>query len=168
MKTLKFLGLCGLAFIMASCGGNANKEKEAETAEESANEAFYAEQPVESGMYDATYFDIKGKDSRKGQFDGRVIYALSPEQSAVFVYENGNRTKIKHILMLDKGFQKEDSIYVATDKTGIPVTVGNDSTNMYLNYVANSDTVTITFNPKARNTYSPIEALAKIKDEASK
>ncbi len=166
MKTLKFLGLCGLAFIMASCGGNANKEKEAEA--ESNDEAFYAEQPVESGMYDATYFDIKGKDSRKGQFDGRVIYALSPEQSAVFVYENGNRTKIKHILMLDKGFQKEDSIYVATDKTGIPVTVGNDSTNMYLNYVANSDTVTITFNPKARNTYTPIEALAKIKDEASK
>ncbi len=166
MKTFKFLGLCGLAFLMASCGGNANKEKEAEA--ESANEAFYAEQPVESGLYDASYFDIKGKDSRKGQFDGRIIYALSPDQSAVFVYENGNRTKIKHILMLDKGFQKEDSIYVATDKTGIPVTVGNDSTNMYINYVANSDTVTITFNPKARTTYSAIEALSKIKEEASK
>lgn len=166
MKTLKFLGLCGLAFILASCGGNANKEKEAEA--EAANEAFEAEQPVESGIYDASYFDIKGKDSRKGQFDGRVIYALSPEQSAVFVYENGNRTKIKHILMLDKGFQKEDSVYVATDKTGIPVTVGNDSTNMYINYVANSDTVTITFTPKARTIYTPIEALSKIKEEASK
>ncbi|MDE7347021.1 MAG: hypothetical protein K2N48_09835 [Muribaculaceae bacterium] len=166
MKTLKFLGLCGLAFIMASCGGNANKEKEAEA--QAANEAFAAEQPVESGIYDATYFDIKGKDSRKGQFDGRVIYALSPDQSVVFVYENGNRTKIKHILMLEKSFQKEDSVYVATDKTGIPVTVGNDSTNMYVSYIANSDTVTITFNPKARNTYTPIEALAKIKDEAGK
>ena len=166
MKTLKFLGLCGLAFIMASCGGNANKEKEAEA--EAANEAFAAEQPVESGIYDATYFDIKGNDSRKGQFDGRVIYALSPEQSVVFVYENGNRTKIKHILMLEKGFQKEDSVYVAMDKTGIPVTVGNDSTNMYVNYITNNDTVTITFNPKARNTYSAIEALAKIKDEAAK
>ena len=166
MKTLKFLGLCGLAFIMASCGGNANKEKEAET--EASEEAFAAGQPVESGIYDATYFDIKGKDSRKGQFDGRVIYALSPDQSVVFVYENGNRTKIKHILMLEKSFQKEDSVYVAMDKTGIPVTVGNDSTNMYVSYIANSDTVTITFNPKARNTYSPIEALAKIKEEAGK
>lgn len=166
MKTLKFLSLCGLAFIVASCSGNANKEKEAEA--EAANEAFYEEQPVESGIYDASYFDIKGKDSRKGQFDGRVIYALSPDQSAVFVYENGNRTKIKHILMLEKGFQKEDSIYAATDKSGIPVTVGNDSTNMYINYVANNDTVTITFNPKARNTYTAIEALAKIKEEASK
>ncbi len=166
MKTFKFLGLCGLAFIMASCGGNANKEKEAEA--EAANEAFYADQPVESGIYDATYFDIKGKDTRKGQFDGRVIYALSPDQSAVFVYENGNRTKIKNLLMLDKGFQKEDSVYVASDKSGMPVTVGNDSTNMYINYISNSDTITITFTPKARNTYTPIEALAKIKEEASK
>ena len=166
MKTLKFLGLCGLAFIMASCGSNASKEKEAEA--EAANEAFAAEQPVESGVYDATYFNIKGKDTRKGQFDGRVIYSLSPEQSAVFVYENGNRTKIKQILMLDKGFQKEDSVYVATDKSGEPVTVGNDRTNMYVNYIATGDTVTITFNPKARNTYTPLEALAKIKEEAGK
>ncbi|MDE5839966.1 MAG: hypothetical protein K2H49_03510 [Muribaculaceae bacterium] len=165
MKTLKFLGLCGVAFMMASCGGNASKEKEAEAE---ANEAFAEKQPVESGIYDATYFDIKGKDSRKGQFDGRVIYALSPEQSVVFVYENGNRTKIKQILMLENGFQKEDSVYVATDKNGLPVTVGNDSTEMYVNYISNNDTVTITFNPKARNTYSPIEALSKIKEEAGK
>lgn len=166
MKTLKFLGLCGLAIVMTSCGGNSAKQNEAEA--QAAEESFQAEQPVESGIYDATYFDIKGKDSRKGQFDGRVIYSLSPEQSAVFVYENGNRTKIKQILMLEKGFQKEDSVYMATDKSGLPVTVGNDSTNMYINYIANSDTVTITFNPKARNTYTPIEALAKIKDEAGK
>ena len=166
MKTLKFLGLCGLAFLMASCGGNSNKEKEAE--DQAASEAFAAEQPVESGIYDATYFDIKGKDSRKGPFDGRVIYSLSPEQSAIFVYENGNRTKIKHILMLDKSFQKQDSVYVAIDKTGIPVTVGNDSTNMYIDYIANSDTVTITFNPTPRNVYTPLEALTKIKEEAGK
>lgn len=166
MKTLKFLGLCGLVFIMASCGGNKAKEEKAET--QATEVSFQAEQPVESGVYDATYFDIKGKDNRKGQFDGRVIYSLSPEQSAVFVYENGNRTKIKHILMLDKPFQKEDSVYVALDKTGIPVTVSNDSTNMYVSYVANSDTVTITFNPKPRTAYTPLEALEKIKEQAAK
>ena len=166
MKTLKFLGLCGLAFAMASCSGNSSKNQEAEA--QAANEAFQAEQPVESGMYDATYFDIKGKDTRKGQFDGRVIYALSPEQSAVFVYENGNRTKIKHILVLDKPFQKQDSVYVAMDKTGIPVTVGNDSTNMYIDYIAAGDTVTITFNPKARTVYTAMEAMQKITDEAGK
>ena len=166
MKTLKFLGLCGLAFVMASCGGNSNKAAEAEAQE--ANEAFQAEQPVESGVYDATYFDIKGKDSRKGQFDGRVIYALSPEQSAVFVYENGNRTKIKHILVLDKPFQKQDSVWVAMDKTGIPVTVAKDSTDMTIDYVANSDTVTITFSPKARTVYTALEAMEKIKEQAAK
>ena len=166
MKTLKFLGLCGLAFIMASCGGNASKEKETEA--EAASEAFYADQPVESGMYEATYFNIQGKDSRKGQYDGRIIYSLSPDQSAVFVYENGNRTKIKHLLMLEKPFQKSDSTYTATDAKGMPVIVGNDSTNMYINYIANNDTVTITFIPKARNTYSPLDALAKIKEEAGK
>lgn len=166
MKTLKFLGLCGLAFAMASCGGNSNKAAEAEAQE--ANEAFQAEQPVESGVYDATYFDIKGKDSRKGQFDGRVIYALNPEQSAVFVYENGNRTKIKHILVLDKPFQKQDSVWVAMDKTGIPVTVAKDSTDMTIDYVANSDTVTITFNPKARTVYTALEAMEKIKEQAAK
>ena len=165
MKTLKFLSLCGLTFAMASCGGNSAKTQEAEAE---ANAAFQAEQPVASGIYDATYFNIKGKDSRKGSYDGRVIYALSPDQSAVFVYENGNRTKIKHLLMLEKGFQKEDSVYTATDKAGMPVIVGNDSTDMYVSYIASGDTVTITFNPKARNTYDPLEALAKIKEEASK
>lgn len=166
MKTLKFFGLCGLAFIIASCGGNASKEKEAEAAAET--EAFYAEQPVESGMYEATYFNIKGKDSRKGQFDGRVIYALSPEQSAVFVFENGNRTKIKHLTMIETPFAKSDSVFSAKDAMGMPVTVANDSTMMQLNYIASGDTVTITFNPKALNTYEPIEALAKIKDQAQK
>lgn len=166
MKTLKFLGLCGLAFVMASCGGNSDKAQGADAQE--AEEAFQANQPVESGVYDASYFDIKGKDTRKGQFDGRVIFSLSPEQSALMVFENGNRTKIRHLLMLDKPFQKEDSVYVSIDKTGIPVTVGNDSTDMYVNYVASGDTVTITFAPKPRNVYSPLEALEKIKDQASK
>ena len=166
MKTLKFLGLCGLAFMMASCGGNTAKEKEAEA--ESENVAFLASQPAESGIYDATYFNIKGKDARKGQFDGRVIYSLSPEQSAVFVYENGNRTKIKYLLMLEKPFEKNDSIFTAVDAKGNPVTVGNDSTNMYVTYIANNDTVTITYNPNARNTYTSLEALSKIKEASEK
>ena len=93
---------------------------------------------------------------------------LSPEQSAIFVYENGNRTKIKHILMLDKSFEKQDSVYVAIDKTGIPVTVSNDSTDMKIDYITNGDTVTITFNPTPRNTYTALEALEKIKEQAAK
>ena len=54
------------------------------------------------------------------------------------------------------------------DKTGIPVTVGNDSTNMKIDYITNGDTVTITFNPTPRYTYTALEALEKIKEQAAK
>lgn len=165
MKVIKLFTIAVTAVALTSCGSG-NKEKAAEA--EAANETFQAEQPVKSGVYDAEYFDIQGKDSRKGQFDGRVIYALSPEQSVVYVYENGNRTKIKHLLMLEKGFVKGDSLWTATDAKGMPVTVVPDSARMKLNYIANSDTVSITFNPEARNLYDPIEALAKIKETAQK
>lgn len=166
MKALKLFALAGVAFAMASCGGNANKEQAAEAEAEA--EAFYAAQPVESGVYDATYFDIKGKDTRKGQFDGRVIYSLSPDQSAIFVYENGNRTKIKHVIMLKVPFEKADSTYIATDAKDLPVVLSSDTTNNYLNYIVNSDTVKITFNQSPRSTYTPLEALEKIHEAAQK
>lgn len=167
MKTFKILALStGIAFTLVSCGNSASKQQAAEA--EAQAEAFYAAQPVESGIYDATYFDIKGKDSRKGQFDGRVIYSLSPEQSAIFVYENGNRTKIKHVLMLKSPFEKGDSTFSATDAKGLPVVVSNDTTNNYINYISNSDTVRITFNKIPRNTYTPLEALEKINEAVQK
>lgn len=164
MKTLKFLGFAGLMLALASCGGN--KQQAAEEAAANSD-AFYASQPIESGIYDAYYFDIKGKDSRKGQFDGRVIASISPEQSALFVYENGNRTKIKHLMMLESPFENADSIYTATSK-GNPVSLATDSANYIVTYVANNDTVSITFSQKARSTYTPIEALEKIQQEAAK
>lgn len=92
MKAMKFLGVAALLLAMTACGGNKQKAEEAEAADET----FYASQPIESGIYDATYFNVRGKDARKGQFDGRVIASVSPEQSALYVYENGNRTKIKN------------------------------------------------------------------------
>lgn len=164
MKAIKLFGFAGLMLALASCGGN--NKKAAEEAEANAD-AFYAEQPIESGIYDATYFDIKGKDARKGQFDGRVIASISPEQSALFVFENGNRTKIKHIVMLDSAFAKGDSTYTSVSK-GNPVTLAADSANFIVNYVANNDTVSITFSQKARSKYEPLEALKKIQEEAAK
>lgn len=163
MKAMKFFGVAALLLAMTACGGNKQKAEEAEAADET----FYASQPVESGIYDATYFNVRGKDARKGQFDGRVIASVSPEQSALYVYENGNRTKIKKLLMLDAPFEKTDSVYTATSK-GSPVTLAKDSSDYVLNYIANSDTVAITFSQKARNTYTPIEALEKIQQESSK
>lgn len=165
MKAFKLFALAGVAFAMASCG-NANKQQAAEAEAEA--EAFNAAQPVESGVYDATYFDIKGQDTRKGQFDGRVIYSLSPEQSSIFVYENGNRTKIKHYIKLNAPFEKGDSTFNASDAKGLPVVFSSDSTNYYINYINNNDTVTITFNQSPRNTYTPLEALEKINEAAQK
>lgn len=165
MKVLKFMGIAGLLLTMASCGGNKQNSADSTAVEETA---VIAEQPVESGIYDATYFDIKGKNARKGQFDGRVIYSVAPEQTAILVYENGNRTKIKHIIMLSSPLAQTDSVFTSTDAKGNQVTVGSDSTNFIINYIANSDTVTITHNQKARNAYSALEALEKIHEEAAK
>lgn len=166
MNLLKILALAGVVCSLASCGSSTSKQQESE--EEAASEAFYASQPVESGIYDATYFDIKGKDPRKGQFDGRVIYSLSPEQSAILVYENGNRTKIKHVVMLKVPFEKGDSTYSATDAKGLPVVVSSDSISNYINYIANNDTVIITFNKEPRSKYTSFEALEKINEQAQK
>ena len=164
MKAMKFLCLSGVMLALAACGGNSKQAAEEATTNE---EAFYASQPIESGMYDATYFDIKGKDTRKGAFDGRVIVSVSPEQNALFVYENGNRTKIKHIVMLEAPFEKADSVYATTSK-GAPVTLATDSASYIVNYINNNDTVTITFNQQARSKYEPLDALKKIQEEASK
>lgn len=165
MKALKFMGIAGLLLAMASCGGNKQSAADSTAVEEAT---VMAEQPVESGIYDATYFDIKGKNARKGQFDGRVIYSVAPEQTAILVYENGNRTKIKHIIMLSAPLAKNDTVYTSTDAKGNLVTLSSDSASYTINYVANSDTVSITHNQKVRNTYSALEALEKIHEEAAK
>lgn len=167
MKVLKFIGVAGLLLAMASCGGN-KQAAEDTTATAAAEETTSAVQPLVSGVYDAVYFDIKGETPRKGPFDGRVIYSMNPDQTAILVYENGNRTKIKHVIMLSAPFAQSDSTYTSTDAKGNPVVLGKDSTSYYLNYVAKSDTVTITHNQPPRNTYSDMEALQKISEEANK
>lgn len=161
----KILTIFALGLLMAACGGQ--KEKQAEEA--AAAEADFAQsQPVVSGLYNADYFDIKGADPRKGSYDGRVLFSVSPDQSAVMVYENGNRTKINHLLMLKAPFEKTDSVYTSTDANGNPVTISQDSTFMQITYVTKLDTVCVNFNPTPRNTYTPLEALQKIQEQAQK
>ncbi len=164
MKLLKLFALAGVAFALSACGGSKEKAGDSVPAEDTFAEA----QPVESGVYEATYFNIKGKDARKGSFDGRVIFSMSPESPAFLVFENGNRTKIKHLVMLNDGFEKADSLYTATAKNGTPVTLTPDSTIYNLSFINNSDTVTITLDQKVKTVYTPLEALTKIKEEAGK
>ena len=78
-----------------------------------------------------------------------------------YVYENGNRTKIKHVLVLEAPFEKSDSVYTAVSK-GKPVTLATDSADYVLNYITSNDTVSITFSQKARSNYTALEALEKI------
>ena len=70
--------------------------------------------------------------------------------------------------MLKVPFEKGDSTYSATDAKGFPVVVSSDSIGNYLNYIANNDTIIITFNKDPRSKYTPFEALEKINEQAQK
>ena len=152
--------------LLNSCGG-AKKSSDEETTK-AEEEAFLANQPVESGLYDADYYDIVGKNAKKGRFDGRIYFGLTPKTSAINVFENGNRTKIDYLLVLQKPFEKNDSgVYCAVDMKDQPVTVTTDSVYS-LRFIHFSDTVRIDFNPKARHTAPGLEILNKINERREK
>lgn len=161
----KILSILVLGLLMAACGGQ-KQQKAEETA--AAEAEFAKSQPVESGLYNADYYNIAGAEPRKGNYDGRVLFSLSPDQSAVMVYENGNRTKINHLLMLKSPFEMTDSVYTSTDANGNAVTIRRDSTFMQICYVNKLDTVSINFDPTPRTAYTPLEALEKIREQAQK
>lgn len=166
MKTLRYLGILSLALMMAACGGN--KEQKTDDAQQTDAAEFQASQPVVSGLYNADYYTITGPEARKGSFDGRIIFSISEEKSALFVFENGNRTKISHLVMLSTPFRKDGDLFVSADKNGQAVTVDADSAFYALRYVAGADTVCINFDPKPRSEYAPFEALEKINEQAQK
>lgn len=170
ISTFKLKSLIsGLSMILAfcllnlsSCGSSNSKASDEENATD--DEAFYKSQPVESGLYDADYYDIIGKNSRKGKFDGRIYFGLTPKTSAINVFENGNRTKIDYLLVLQKPFEKNDSgVYVSVDMKNNPVCVVPD-TVYALKFIHSSDTVQINFNPKPRHTASGLQILEKIRE----
>lgn len=166
MKTLRYLFALSLAVMMAACGGK--KEQASEEASSATESEFQASQPVASGLYNADHFAVTGPEARKGSFDGRIIFSLSEEKSALFVFENGNRTKISNLLMLAAPFAKDGSNYTAQDKNGQTVTVNTDSAFYTLRYIAGADTLCISFDPKPRTEYTPFEALEKINEQAQK
>lgn len=158
------------AFLLV--GGAACTKQDNKTAEEANVESeFYANQPLESGQYQAVNYLITKKDGkeRKGKFDGRILIALDPENSGIYVYENGNRTKIDYLLALDGGFQPGDSsIYKATDKKEREVEIRPDSTLYSLSFSTANETVKIGFEKKPIMTAAPVEILEKIKKEKDK
>lgn len=165
--------MMGLAFVvsanlLSSCGGNSTKTEEG-TSAKADDEAFYKTQPVHSGLYDADYYDISGTNARKGRFDGRIYFSLSPETSAFYVFENGNRTKIDYTVSLQKPFERGDSgIYYSVDSKDRPVTISTDSTMYVLDFQRSGENLKITFNPKARHEGSALDILEKMAAQKNK
>lgn len=161
-----FVMLMGISMMsLSSCGNSAKTEE----AKETDDEAFYKTQPVHSGLYDADYYDITGPNARKGRFDGRIYFSLSPDQSIFYVYENGNRTKIDYVVGLQKPFEKGDSgIYYSTDMKDRPVSVSTDSTMYTLQFQQSGDDIKVVFNPKARHTGNALEILERMNAQKKK
>ncbi|MBD5305599.1 MAG: hypothetical protein HDS12_04840 [Bacteroides sp.] len=145
-------------FCFTSCGSK--KETGGEAQEVST---FYADQPVESGIYVADRYDITGENARKGHFDGRVYFSLAPEQSVIYVCENGNRTKINYPLTLSQPFAPADSgRYVAKDSRGQDIVVAPDSANYVLTFEKGEAKIAITFDKTPKSTAAPLDILEQI------
>lgn len=175
MKTSRFFAIFASVMLMASCGGNTAKDTTSDAAaatETTAveNDEFYATQPVHSGTYIADSYDITGERARKGKYDGRIIFTLSPTAtSAFYVYENGNRAKINYKVILKHPFEKGDSgIYRTTDVNDLPVTISTDSTQYYLSFQKNKSNIKIGFESKPKNSTNAFEALEDMNKELQK
>ncbi len=158
-KIIPFIALA----LLASCGSKGDK---AADSQESAEE-FNASQPITSGEYRAYYYNMTGKDERKGAFDGRVLTSLSPEMSVFYVYENGNRVKIDNTVILQAPLAKNDTVWTALDKAGNPVTLKVDSVYV-LNYVKGDSQVAITFEKDAMQTATATEMMERIANKRQK
>lgn len=160
MKKLLLIPVLALA-ALASCGGGEKKEAATDDA------AFYATQPLKSGEYAATYYTI-AQPERKGNFDGRMLVALSPEGSGIYVYENGNRAKIDYRIMLDKPFAAADSgRYVSTDNQGGRVVISPDSAGYVLAFERKGSPIEIRFEKKPLSQGTASEMWNRIRSRLS-
>lgn len=161
-----FLWAAAFMFLMSACGGSSSKTAESTATDD---DAFYATQPIHSGLYDAEYYDITGPNARRGKFDGRIYFALSPKTSGINVFENGNRTKIDYVVGLEKPFEKDgNGEYTTLDMKGKPVCVNTDSATYVLSFIHFNDTVKIGFSPKARHIGTALDILEKMNERKTK
>lgn len=158
----KFMIGCMIAATTLTAASCASKDASS-TETVSAEQAEAAPQPMECGEYVADSYDITGKNARSGRFDGRLLVSLSPEQSALYVYENGNRAKIDYKIILKTQFEKGDSgMYVASDSKGNPVMLRTDSTVYTLAFDKNESQIRINFDKNPKSTGSATAILERI------
>ena len=154
---------------MASCSGS----KQEKGDDSSASVTAIADQPLESGQYNASYYDIMGENSRKGSFDGRVMVAISEDQSALYVYENGNRAKIDYTIVLERPFEKNDSGLYRSEERRVgkecrSVTINTDSTYNVLSFYKKDSQVKINFDKEAASTADAMTMMQRISEQKNK
>lgn len=139
-----------IAAVSLLIGAGSCTKTEQKTEQESTEAVeFYAAQPTDSGVYSATYYSIveKGDTVKKGKFDGRVIVALDPDRSGLYVFENGNRTKIDYRLVLKGSFEEtEEDVYKAETQDGKQLTWTENGAEYHLSIETPEKTVTIKIN----------------------
>lgn len=164
---MKKLTFAFLTILLMACSGNKQSDSKSEMSVD--DETFYESQPVRSGLYDAETYNMTGKTDKKGHFDGRIYFSLSPDMSAFYVFENGNRTKIDYLLTLKHPFERGDSgVFRTVDAKDLPVTLTPDTALYYLNFQRGGEDVTIGFNPKPRHTGTAVEIMEKMAAQKKK
>ena len=106
------------AMLVASCQSGAKSEGASEVPAD-----FDASQPFLSGEYRVQSFQYTDTTEPRQRFDGRMLAAIAPDGSGLYIYENGNRTKFKQRLAIDGAFESEDSIFTARTQKGEEIRV---------------------------------------------
>lgn len=162
MKKLLFVSALASLVMFGSCGGNKDK---AEVSTEAESATFYETQPLESGEYRAVSFTYDEEGERRNSFDGRMLVAVTPESSGIYIYENGNRTKFEARVSLSQPFEKTDSVYTASDSQNQPVVLVSGSESDTLKVIKGGKGVKIAFEKKPLNVLTPEDAWKRITDK---
>lgn len=163
MKKLVLLSAAAVAMLAAACGGN-----KSESAANDNSAEFAASQPLASGEYRAVSFQDTAADAVRTRFDGRILIALDPDNSGIYIYENGNRTHFKASVPLSEAFTASDTIFVAKDKEEreIKLWKGADVDTLLV-YRAGAP-VKVSFERKPMSEMTPADVWTRISTQLSK
>ena len=166
MKNFIYAGLFTAMLAFASCAGT-GKSQSSDSAS-AGEQATAVSMPLESGEYRAVSFQDTVAGAKRTVFDGRLLLALDPDNSAVYIYENGNRTHFKAKAILSKPFAQVDSVYTTTDSEGREITLipGNQVDTLLL--YRSGKPVKVAFENKPMSVLSPTEVWTRISNVLSK
>lgn len=163
MKKSVLLSAAAVAMLAAACGGNKSESAASDNAAE-----FAASQPLASGEYRAVSFQDTAADAVRTRFDGRILLALDPDNSGIYIYENGNRTHFKASVPLTAPFTRDDSIFVAKDKENREIKFWKgDGVDTLLVYRAGKP-VEVAFESKPMSQLTPAEVWTRISTQLAK